>query len=448
MKLTWSGDGLKARAMRGTGLTILSMGGANLIRLGSNLVLTRILFPEAFGLMALMQTFIQGLKMLSDTGVGPSIIRSDRGDDADFLNTAWTVQAMRGLLLWVILCALALPLAGIYDEPQLGQMLPVVGISVLISGFATTKIATANRHLALGRLTVVNLSAQLISAVIMIALAWVMQSVWALAIGGLIGAIITTGLQHVALPGLRNRFLWNRSAFTEIFHFGKFIFLSSALGFLINQGDRLVLGRYLELAEFGIYSIGMMLAGLPLMVSRSIVSTVIFPLYRQRPISESEANRRNLFRARRIVVAASLGMASVMAFIGAPLVDLLYDPRYAMAGPVVVLVSLALVPQIMISSYGPAFLAAGDSRSQFRLVLVGAILQVVFLLIGVLTAGIFGVALAPAAVNVLLIPLVRYFVRPYHAWDPVGDAALYLGGFALTGSACWLYWDRITLLIS
>lgn len=441
------GEGLKARALRGTGMTVAAIAGENLLRLLSNLVLTRLLFPEAFGMMALVQTFIQGLKMLSDTGVIPSIVRSDRGDDPDFLNTAWMVQIARGVLLWLGACALALPAAGIYGEPMLAQILPVTGLSVLISGFATTKVATARRHLALGRLTAINLGTQVLGILVTIVLAWAWQTVWALVAGGLVTALATVAAQHFALPGIRNRFHWDSGAFRELFGFGVFIFLSSALGFVMNQGHKLVLGAYLAMGDFGVYNIGAMLAVLPFMVSNKISDSVVFPLYRHRPVAASAANRRNVFRARRLVIAASLGMAAVLAFAGVPLVDLVYDPRYAMAGPVVTLMCFALVPQMVVGSYVAVFLAAGDSRSQFLLVLAGACLQILLLFLAVNLAGTFGVILVPLAVNLLLSPLRIYLLRRHQGWDPAGDVVLSSAGCLVTGLACWLYWDRIVLLI-
>src|SRR6056297_894581 len=113
----FSGNALRARAIRSTALTVFKFGGANFLRLGSNLILTRILFPEAFGLMALVAVFLTGLKMFSDFGLNASIIRSARGDDPIFLQTAWTVQILRGIMLWLISVMLAGPVAAFYEEP-------------------------------------------------------------------------------------------------------------------------------------------------------------------------------------------------------------------------------------------------------------------------------------------------------------------------------------------
>ncbi|GHF71708.1 oligosaccharide flippase family protein [Seohaeicola zhoushanensis] len=439
-------DGLKARALRGSSLTVLQIGGSNVLRLASNLILTRILFPEAFGLMALVQTFLQGMKMLSDSGVTPSIIRSKNSDDADFLNTAWTVQVCRGLILWLLTCILALPAAGFFDEPMLAQILPVTGLSLLISGFTTTKGATAQRDMRLGLQTAISIGTQAMGIAITVLLAWWLENVWALVIGGLISTTSAVVLQHYLLPGMNNRFCWNRAAFNEIFSFGKFIFLSSALGFIMNQGDRLVLGKYLPLAEFGIYNIGAMLATLPFMVSKALNDAIVFPLFRHLPIAANPANRRKVFTARRLVLGASLAGNALLAFAGVPLVDLLYDQRYTMAGPVVVLMCLALVPQTIFFSYRAVFMAAGDSRSPFFFVVIGATAQVPLLLLAVQTMGTFGVILVPGLVTMLLSPLRVRLLRRHNGWDTRGDLLLGTFGFATTGAACLLYWDRIILL--
>ena len=73
MQVAWRGSHLGARLIRSTGWVAIGYAASQAIRLFSNLILTRILFPEAFGLMALITVFLVGLNMLSDIGVSPSI---------------------------------------------------------------------------------------------------------------------------------------------------------------------------------------------------------------------------------------------------------------------------------------------------------------------------------------------------------------------------------------
>jgi O-antigen/teichoic acid export membrane protein len=443
----FSGEGVKARSLRGAGLTMLAFGGSNILRLGSNLILTRLLFPEAFGMMALVQVFIAGLRMFSDTGIRTSIIQNKRGDDPDFLNTAWTIQIIRGGFLWLCTCALAWPAALLYDEPMLAQLLPVAGLSTLISGFATTNIATANRHLILGKVTAIDLGTQCVGIVLLGTLAYLLESVWALVIGGVIMSGVTVIVQHMVLPGIRNRLHWDWETIRDLVRFGKFIFLSTAVTFMIAQGDKAVLGAYVSLAELGVYNIGYFLGAVPFALSNALNGKIVLPLYRLKPIAESPANKLKIFKARRLVIASSLAATMVLAYSGIWLVDFMYDPRFALAGPVVVLLSLTLVPRIVITSYGAVLLAAGDSKRFFVLNCSTAVLQTIFLFIGAIWFGIFGVLIAPALAILLTNPLRVHFVRKYNAWDVKSDAIFMGLGFAVNGFACWLYWDEIVKLM-
>ena len=155
-------EGLFARAMRSSAWTMLGYGASQALRFGSNLILTRILFPEAFGLMTLVTVFIIGLAHFSDVGIAPSIMQNKRGDDPDFLDTAWTIQVIRGAVLWLCTFALAWPAAHFYGEPMLIELLPVAGLALLVSGFNPTRMDTAHRHLMLGRVTIIDLVSQAI----------------------------------------------------------------------------------------------------------------------------------------------------------------------------------------------------------------------------------------------------------------------------------------------
>ena len=441
------GEGLRARALRGSFLTLASIGGSNVLRLVSNLILTRLLFPEAFGLMALVSVFIGGLAMFSDLGVSASIIQNKRGDEPDFLNTAWTMQIGRGVLLWLGACALSLPVARIYDEPMLAQLLPVVSLGLILSGLSSTKLATANRHLLLGRVTMLELAAQAAGIASMVLFAFVYPSVWSLVVGGFVSNIVKTIGSHLVLPGMRNRLHLDRRIVSELFHFGKYIFLSTVAGYFLNQSDRAILGAYIPIDQLGIYSIGVMLGLLPLTLGRAAGRRVVFPLYRMRPPAESAQNRAQMLRARRLLISALLLVNTVLAFASVPLIDLLYDPRYAQAGAVMTLSCLAAVPQLMSLGYTSVLLANGNSQRFAFEVFLTAALQVPFMFWGVIHVGIPGAALASGLAILLVHPMRIIFVRRYKAWDAKGDAAFLLIGLVVNAAACWLYSTEIRALL-
>lgn len=437
---------LTMRAVRSAGFAVLAFGGGQALRLISNLILTRLLFPEAFGLMALVMVILQGLAMFSDVGVTPAILQSRRGDDQDFLNTAWTIQVGRGFLLWVAAAALAAPFAQFYGEPQLAELLPVMALTLIIAGFNPTRLDTANRHLQLGRVTALELTGQVIGVVAAVLLAWAMQSVWALVISNLFAALCVTLLYTFLLPGAWNRFRWEPAAASELINFGKWIFLSTVAGFFFTQGDKLLIGRYLPLDAFGVYNIGYFLASFPLILGRMVTNKVLIPIYRERPPGDSPHNFAKLRRMRTLVTGLLLALVMALGYAGVWLVELLYDPRYAMAGAVVVMIACMQVPQIVGLTYDQAAIAAGDSRRFFYFTAAKAALMVGSLVVGLELGGLPGALVAQGVAFLLAYPVLVWLARRMKAWDPLHDAAFLLIGAILAAGAIWVNFPAIAAL--
>jgi len=442
------GESLTARAGRSALWAVGGMATSQFLRLGSNLVLTRLLFPEAFGLMALVQIFLTGLQLFSDIGVHTSIIQNDRSREPAFLDTAWSLALLRGVALWLAACALAWPMAALYDEPQLAVLLPVLGLSTVINGFLPMRVFTANRDLVLGLQTRLDIIAQLAGIVAMISLALLLESVWALVFGSLLSTAVGVILKWHRLPGHRERFRIERSAAGELIHFGKWIFLSTICGFLVNHADRAILGKFISLEMLGIYSIGFMFAGLPMMLAGPLVGKIVFPLYKQRPPSESAENRAKIFRMRWLLTAGLLSLSAILAFSGDWLVHLLYDDRYRLAGPILVVIAVAQMPTVILSSYDQLLLAAGDSRRFLTRVATSAVVQVALLIVGVMSFGILGAAVAGGATALIVYPLLVRLIRRYDGWDPRHDATYAALALGIAALALWVNHGAIAILIA
>lgn len=440
------GDGLRARLLRSTGWTFIGFSLAQVLRLASNLVLTRLLFPEAFGLMAIITVFIVGLTMLSDIGVAPSIQQSPKGDDPDFLNTAWTVQAIRGAILWLVCCGLGPLAAWFYEDERLTLMLPVAGLSLLVSGFNPTRIDSASRHLMVGRMTGLDIVGQAISLVILVAMAYSLRSIWALVIGNVLGAIIRLCIMHMFLPGAPNQFRWDTEAARDLIKFGKWIFLGTLCGFLLTQGDKAILGKYLTLENLGIYNIGYFLAGFPQALAAMVMSRVMIPLHRQCPPHESRENFNKVRKMRFMMTAAILSMQFTAALLGIWVVDFLYDDRFQAAGSVVVVIACMGVPYLIGMTYDFAALSRGDSRALFFLVLAKATTQIALFILGMEYYGLPGALIGVWISQILVHPLVVRLAWKHGAWDPWHDA-LYAGlGALLTVFVLWFHQSSLQML--
>ena len=127
----------RAALLTATAWVTVQHGVQQALRLGTNVVLARLLAPELLGTMLLINTLRTGGELLSDVGIGQSIVSDERGRDPKFFNTAWTIQIIRGALLFAVALLITRPLAELYDSPQLTVLLPVAALDFLISGFTS-----------------------------------------------------------------------------------------------------------------------------------------------------------------------------------------------------------------------------------------------------------------------------------------------------------------------
>ncbi len=296
-----NGDGrtLKQRVVRSSLWTMVAFGFGQGVRVLSSPILAGLLVPEDFGTVALISVFVTALAALSDVGIEQSIIQNKRGDDPVFLNTAWTLHAIRGVFLWLGCCLIAYPVFWFYKDKEnahyLLAMLPVAGLGPLLNGFNSTKTFSLNRHLNLGRITVLTLIYQLIGVAAQIAIAWKWRTPWAIVLGGLISNAFWLFATHALLPGLRNRFCWDKAVARELMKFGRWIMVSTLITYTAMQIDRPMLGKIMPEAWLGLYVVALNLVRLPSEIIGRLASVTLFPALSRAAETKPEDLRRVLW---------------------------------------------------------------------------------------------------------------------------------------------------------
>ena len=389
------------------------------VRFGSNLLLTRLLVPDMFGLMTIANIVMTGLYMFSDLGLQAVIVRSRRGDDPVFINTVWTVQIFRGLLLWLVALSVALalfvaarigmvPKNSVYADPRLPFIIIGVSFGLVIMAFASTKSYEAYRRLAIGRVTLMELFGQLANFVG--TLAWVIidRSVWALVAGNICSTLVVALVSHIWLPGTPNRFKREELALQEVLHFGKWIFISSGLYFLARNCDRLILGGLTTSTVLGVSIIPYMIVGaIEAIVLRSI-NSVLFPVLSEIVRERPNTLKANYYRMHTLVSAFCYFCSGCLMVSGQALIGLLYNRHYADAGWMLEILAAVILTypfQIAIQ----AFTALGMPNLQSyaagnRLIVLVSAVPLGFYFFGV-PGALWGSVLS----QFLSIPLIIYY---------------------------------------
>jgi len=401
-------ENYKNRAFKGAAFVVLGYGLSQGIRLGGNLVLTRLLVPEFFGIMALAYVFQIGLHLFSDIGLAPGIIRSSRGNEPLFLNTAWTLQIIRGLILWCFSLIIAWPVAKLYQEPALVLIIPTIGLNSIFAGFESTSLIILNKELRIGKLTFVELSVQFVSLICMIAIAYTYKNIWSLVFGGLIASVLKTVWSHFLDSRIRNRFLLDKTAVTELFTFGKWVFISTAMMFLATQADRLLLGKFFPLALFGIYSIAVIFAELPKNIITTLSNRVMFPVISHFSYLPRSELRLKILSKRKLLLIPLALLVALLACFGDVLVDFLYDERYQQAGWMLPLLSLGIWPLILYATIDRSLYAVGKPKYSAMGNLLKFLYMIICLPFFYMIAGKFGAVLAAAMNDLPVYIAVNY----------------------------------------
>jgi len=441
-------NSLRRRLLGAGAWSVAGALGAHLMRLGGNLIVTRFLLPDMYGVMAIVITLTTILHLLSDVGLHQMVVRHERGHERDFLDTVWTVQVLRGALLAAITVAIAaglyvagrqawLAAGSAYAAPELPAVLAVSALGAVIHGFQSTKYDLAVRGLDLRRNVVIELVQQAFGLVVMIGLAWRTGSIWSLVLGSLAGTLLFVALTHLAIPGRPNRFAWNREVLRQLAGFGKWLLLSSAIGVVAAHADRLLLAGLADARFLGLYAIALALAGALAMVFERLFGQVLMPalaeVARRDPRALVAAYWKARLRADPVILVAS----GALFALGPLVIRALYDVRYADAGAVLSVLALTmlfsryqLLEQVYLVLDRPQYLAV--------LNLVSLVATFVLVPLGFALGGAPGGVLAIACRGAASLPFLAAF-NARHGLNHVGREALLL--------LCWpLGWVAGTAL--
>jgi len=380
---------IAGRAMRGTVVSMSGQLASQAIRFASNIILAGLVSETAFGLHALVMAATTGLWLVSDLGLGQSIVRSTRDDD-DFVHTAWSIGVVRAAVLLVAGCLLAVPAAAFYDEDLLLWLLPLCTLRIFFQATESGQFYLATRALKVERVVVIEVVAQLSSMLTAVAVAFYTHHVVALVGAAVMSAFIRTALTHVALPGKRMRFVWNEQAVKELVAFGKWIFLSTLCAFIAMRWDVFSLGRLEGFAVLGVYGLAIQVTSVPSQIATQFSNLVLAPVLADAFRVSPSSLRERLHEARAGYVPAAMLLFTGAATLAPAFFKLAYKDRFPDGGAMAQLLMLTVFTTFLQEASSRVLLAAGDGRGLAFTNLCKVLVTIVATLIGFTVAGFAG----------------------------------------------------------
>jgi len=281
-----------------------------LFGLARTIVLARVLSPNDFGLFGIALLGLSALNTFSQTGFQKALIQK-KGDIKPYLDTAWTVQVIRGFVLAGILFGIAPYVASFFEEPMAAPLLRVLGLSAVFQGLTNIGVVYFQKELEFHKRFIYMFSGTLADLGVAIPAALIVRNAWALVFGLLAGNFVRMAVSYLIHP-YRPRVWLDGPKVKELYTFGKWILGSSILVFLLNQGDDIFVGKLLGATMLGFYQMAYRLSNLPATEITHVISQVTFPAYSKLQ-DEFKTLRRAFLNTIQVIANISFPLAAGVA---------------------------------------------------------------------------------------------------------------------------------------
>jgi len=277
--VTKDGDSLGNKTIKSSFWVFVINISQRLLGLARNIIIARILAPDDLGLFGIALLTLSAMQNFTQTGFAQALIQK-KDNPGKYLNTAWTIQLIRGIFLFIVLFITAPYIAGFFNEPMAGSIIRVLSLSMLTGGLTNIGIIFFRKDLRFHKSFVLKITGSLADLIITIIALILMRNIWALVIGSMSGSIINFIVSYW-IHSFRPRLEFNIKKAKELFNFGKWIFGSGMLDYLLTEGDDIVLGRILGAGSLGLYQMAYRIACFPATQVTNLISKVSFPVYSQ-----------------------------------------------------------------------------------------------------------------------------------------------------------------------
>lgn len=343
---------------------------------GRTMVLAVLLSPKDFGLFGIAMLTLAAFDTLSRTGFHQALIQR-RGDIEPYLETAWTIQCLRGLALALLLVLTAPLVAGFFGEPIVVPLLRVVSLSILLQAFTNIGVIAFQKDLEFNKEFIYRFSGTFSDLTVAVLLAYVFRNAWALVFGFLARNFVQLMVSYLIHP-YRPRFRFEREKSTSLFSYGTWVMLGGVTVFIGSQGASIAIGKLLGVTALGLYQMARRIPQIVVNETSLTIASVAFPAYAQ--LQEYPEKFRDAYRSiASASVMLTMPFAVGIACLGSDFTRIFLGQKWLPMIPVLTMLSFASILVAIATTGRPIFLGAGKPRCLFQMQAVRALILGVFI---------------------------------------------------------------------
>lgn len=380
------------------------------------IILARILLPQDFGVLGIAMLMILNLETFFRTGFSDALIQRKEITD-EYLNSAWTTGIFRGIILFTIVYIAAPYVAAFFNSQQAGPVIQVLGFSFLLRAFTNIGVIYFQKELEFNKQFLYQFAGSLADFVVAVSAAYILKSVWALVFGILAGDFIRLVASYI-IQSYKPKLVLDFKKAKELFVFGKWIWVSSIIMFILTQGDNAVVGRLLGAAMLGLYQMAYSISNMPATEYSHLIASVTFPAY-SKVQDDIEKLRRAYLEVLKISAFIAVPLAGGIFVLGPDFTRIFLGEKWMPMVPAMQVLALyGMISSIVFP--GPLLMAIGRPDLRTKLQIVGLAIFSICIYPFTIWWGITGAAIA-ATTYVVIAGCVALFVifnligSPYRA---------------------------------
>jgi teichuronic acid exporter len=321
----------------------------------SSIILSRLLVPSEYGLIALITVFTGFIGQFSDAGLSYIIIRSDYKEL--FYSTIHYLAVIIGVVLTIVVIALAYPIALFYKNPLLFWPTIVMSSSFILRSLITVPFGILSKQLKFNSLGIIDLVCIILEISSMIILAYFRFSYWSLVIAPVLGNIVRI-IMYRRLTGVRLKIL-KRKYLAVGFRQAKSIIGNltgfNMLNYWARNSDNLIIGKVYGARDLGIYDRAYKLLNLFLGVITNLFGKVLMPSLKDHGDKGGDINKEYL-NTLGVISVLNYPVCVILIFFAKPLVRLLWSDAWIEVADLLPYIGILILTQTLNSTTGNIFI--------------------------------------------------------------------------------------------
>lgn len=406
---------LSSQFIRNVGWLSISEIIYRVLRLGLVVIIARFLTPYDYGLGAIVMTVREFSITFSNIGIGAKIIQTEEEELEDLCNSAYWLNWVVFLGLFVIQTIAAFPIAWFYKSNDIILPIIVSGVAYLVWPISVIQKTLIQRENRLKAVAITDSVQNFFGSILTVIFAVSGMGVWSFVLPAVLAAPIETLVYYYIHPWRLTTGFTTRN-WSTILNFGKSILGVSLLRTLRNNLDYLIVGRFISIKELGIYFFGFN-AGLGISLSFiNAINSAILPHLCASRSDWSEFKRAywSSLKTISLTIVPFVLFQSILAHFYVPLV---FGQKWEPAIPIVIMICLSAIPRPFADAASQLIVAMGKPHLDLYWNVIFTFVFTIAILIGVhwkvFGMEVYGVAASVLIVHLVFLPLFTFWATRY-----------------------------------